>query len=133
MATKKAEIEFTPTQHYKTDKKGNYILDKNNCKIKIDLYKGTKFKEMTDFLKENATEEQKKEFKKACYTKKVYDEVIGVKGGKSRKFTGETVECEDINVLYAKEWFFTQFAPQYLPQPKAKETKPTLKDLLAEL
>lgn len=129
-----AKVKFTPIQHYKMDKKTNeYKLDKNGCKIAIDLYKGTTFEEMIDFLKENATDEQKAAFKKACHTKKVYEEIIGIRGGKTKKATGETVSCDEVNVLYAKEWFFGEFAPELLPKAKEPEQKKSMQDLLDEL
>lgn len=129
-----AKVKFTPIQHYKMDKKTNeYKLDKNGCKIAIDLYKGTTFEEMIDFLKENATDEQKEAFKKACHTKKVYQEITGIRGGKTKKATGETVSCEEVNVLYAKEWFFGEFAPEFLPKAKEVEQKKSMQDLLDEL
>lgn len=125
--------KFEPIQHYKVDKKGNLVTDDKGCKIALDLYKGTTFEEMIDFLKENGSEADKAGFKEACHLKKVYVEVIGKKGGKSKKATGETTYTEDINVLYAKEWFFKKFAPEYLPVAKQKEAKATMEDLLAEL
>lgn len=129
-----AKATFTPIQHYRMDKKTNeYVLDKNGCKIAIDLYKGTTFEEMFTFLKENGTAEQKEAFKKACHTKKVYEEVIGKKGGKYKKATADTVSCDEINVLYAKEWFFKEFAPEHLPKAAENKKKKTMEDMLAEL
>ena len=134
----KEEIKFTPTQHYKMEvnkktKEKEYKLDEKGCKIKVDLYKGTTFEEMINFLKENGTIEQKEAFKTACHTKKVYEEVIGIRGGKSKRPTGETVFCEEVNVLYAKEWFFKEFAPEYLPKKEEAEKTKSMEDLLAEL
>ena len=128
-----AKTTFTPVQHYKTDKKGNLVLDDKGCKIALDLYKGTTFEEMFDFIKENGTTEQKQDFITACHTKKVYEVVIGKKGGKKKIATGETTVCEEVNVLYAKEWFFKQFAPEYLPVKKEKEEKPSMEDMLKSL
>ena len=125
--------KFEPIQHYKLDKKGNFVLDDKGCKIALDLYKGTTFEEMIDFLKDNGTDADKAGFKEACHLKKVYVEVIGKKGGKSKKPTGETTHTDDINVLYAKEWFFKKFAPEYLPVAKQKENKKSMEDMLAEL
>ena len=126
--------KFTPIEHYKTDKKsGKLILDDNGCKILLDAYKATTFEEMVAFMKENGTAEEKEEFKKACYLKKVYVEVIGKKGGKSKKPTGEVVACDDINVMYVKEWFFTKFAPEFLPKKAAKVATKSMVDILAEL
>ena len=84
-------------------------------------------------VKENATDEQKAAFKKACHTKKVYEEIIGIRGGKTKKATGETVSCDEVNVLYAKEWFFGEFAPELLPKAKEVEQKKSMQDLLDEL
>lgn len=126
--------KFEPKERFKMEKDGKtYVLDKDNCKIKCDPYRATTFEDMVNFLKENGTDAEKEEFKKACYLKKVYEVVIGPKGGKSKVATGETVPTTDINVLYAKEWFFTKFAPEYLPTKKEKEKKPTLKSLLDTL
>lgn len=128
-----AKVVFTPTQRYKTDKNGSYVLDKNGCKQLVDAYKGTTFEEMVVFLKENGTAEQKEAFKKACHQQAVYEKVIGKRGGESKKPTGEYIECKEINVLNAKKWFFTEFAPELLPKAKEKEKKKTMEDLLGEL
>lgn len=125
--------EFTPKQYYKVDKKGNFVLDDEGCKIPLDLYRGTKFADMVEFLKENGTDEEKAEFKKACHTKKVYEKVIGKKGGEKRVPTGETTTCDEINGLYAKEWFFGKFAPEYLPVAEDKPANKSMADLLDEL
>lgn len=128
-----AKKAFTPVVHYKTNKKGELELDKNGCKIELDKYRATTFEEMVAFLKENGTDKEKADFKTACYTKKVYEEVIGKRGGKSKKATSETVTTDTINVLYAKEWFFTTFAPEYLPKKAVKEAKKSMEDMLNEL
>lgn len=128
-----AKVKFTPTTHYKTDKDGNYVLDDKKCKIKLDDYKSIKFEEMIAFLKENATEEQKAAFKAACHTQKVYDVVIGKKGGKKKVWNGETTECTEINPYYAKEWFCKEFAPELLPKAATKKQEPSMEDLLADL
>ena len=127
------EKTFTPVQHYKRDKKGQLVLDSKGCKIELDLYKATTFEEMVNFLKENGTEEDKAEFKKNCKKKKVYVEVMGAKGGKKKVFTGEFVETDTINVLYAKEEFFKKFAPEYLPVKKAEVKKKSMEDMLNDL
>ena len=127
------EKKFKPVEHYKKDKKGEYVLDKNNCKIKLDPYRATTFEEMVNWLKENGTEEDKKEFKENCYLKKVYEEVIGKKGGIKKVPTGEVVKIDEINVLYAKEKFFEKYAPEYMPKAKEKENKKSMEDLLSEL
>lgn len=129
-----ATIKFQPAQKYKVDKEGKYVLDKKGCKIAIDQYKGTTFEEMVDFLKENGSTEDKAEFKVACKTKKVYEIVIGKRGGEYKVWKGETQSCEEINVLYAKEWFFKKYAPEYLPKKTDKTNKnKSMEDLLAEL
>lgn len=130
MADKK---KFEPIKHYKKDKDGKIVLDKNGVKIKLDAFRSTTFQEMCDFLKENGTKEEKEAFKKACYTRKVYEEVVGKRGGVKRVPTNETVDTDTINVMYAKEWFFKQFAPEYLPQKKEEEKTKTMEDMLAEL
>ena len=128
-----AKKKFEPMQHYKTDRKGNYVLDDKNCKIPLDLYRGTTFEEMISYLKDSGTEEEKKEFKEVCHKKKVYVEKVGKKGGKKKVPTGETVYSEDINVLYAKEWFFNKFAKEYLPKKKEVDEKVKMQQLLDEL
>lgn len=135
-----AEKKFEPVQHYKmksVKKDGKtvkeYELDKKGAKIPLDKYKATEFGEMVAWLKENGSPADIKAFKEACHTKKVKEEVIGPKGGKKLVPTGETTYCEEINPMYAKEWFFTQFAPDYLPKKAEPEAVKTMQDWLNEL
>ena len=132
--------EFKPIQHYKVDKKTKeLVLDENGNKIPLDLYKGTSMRDMLAWIKENGTTEEKAEFKKQAYLKNEYTEVldkngnvkVSTNGKPKKKKTGNVIESETVNILSAKKWFFTQFAPEYLPEEEEKG--PSIADLLAEL
>lgn len=128
---------FTPTQKYKLDKKGNFVLDDNGTKIKLDLYKATSFKEMCEFIKANGTEEEKAEFRKAAKEKYVYVESGKFyqkgkhKGKPIMKKTDDIVACgkDEVNILGAKKKFFEMYAPTYLPKKK-EDNEPSAQDLL---
>lgn len=76
----KMAARFVPTQKYKVynEKKSNgakyveengvkYELDENGEKIALDLYKGTDFEDVVEFLTKNGTDKDRKTFKENCY------------------------------------------------------------------
>ena len=124
-------VKFVPVQKYKEKKDDNG----NNVKVAVDLYKGTDFEEVVEFLSKNGTAEQKKEFKKNCYLahKKISTGKFVKKGKNKGKEIFEYVldengnpileETNNINWLYAKKKFFEEFASEYLPKAEKKVPK----------
>lgn len=68
-----------------------------------NTFKTLSFDEVVDYLEANGTEEEKANFKKACFTNK---------NGKAVK---------KLNWLNGKLWFCKTFAPQLVPVAKEKE------------
>ena len=66
-------------------------------------FKEITFDEVVDFLEENGTDADKKNFKNACFTNK----------------DGKAVD--KLNWLNGKKWFCGEFAPELLPVKKEKE------------
>lgn len=135
--------EFKPTQKYKVydEKKDGkkeikyvvenevkYELDEAGKKIPLDLYKGTDFEEVVEFLTKNGTDKDRKEFKTNCYL--AMKKQPSGKVSKAGKVKMEPVKDKDGNVimeptdklnwLYAKQKFFEKFAPEYIPVAKQK-------------
>ena len=120
-------VKFVPKEKTRLDKKTGKM-------VKCDPYRSTTLDDMIDFLEENGTPEQKKTFKENCYlvarkvpTGKTYkkgkhkgEEIIDIE----RDETGDAImePTEIVNWLYARQKFFEQYAPEFLP-PKADETK----------
>lgn len=137
---------FVPTQKYKLydEKKSNgakfveengvqYELDENGEKIALDLYKGTDFEDVVEFLTKNGTDADRAKFKKNCYlTVKKQGTGRFVQKGKHKgteimepaKDAAGNVIMEPttkLNWLYAKQKFFEEFDPEHAP--KAQEKK----------
>lgn len=94
-----------------------------------NTFKTLKFDEIFNFLEENGTEEQKKEFAKNCFTKYVRT----ANGEKNYDSNGvaKTEPSKKLNFIYAKEKFCLEFAPDLIPEKKEKEEKPRLSDKLS--
>ena len=121
-----AAVKFVPKEKTRLDKKTGKM-------VKCDPYRSTTLDDMIDFLEENGTPEEKKTFKENCYlvarkvpTGKTYkkgkhkgEEIIDVE----RYENGDPImePTEIVNWLYARQKFFEDFAPEFLP--KADETK----------
>ena len=128
--------KFTPIPKAKKDKDGNPILDKDGKEELIDLYKGTTFEEMVDFLIENGTDKDRAEFKKNCYQiakrvptgrkdkngKEIMEVVKDSKGNEIMENTNK------INWLYAKKKFFEKYAPEYITAKKKVSKASLIKD-----
>ena len=126
--------KFTPIQHYKEDKDGN--------QVKVDLFKGTTFEEMFNWIKENGTKEEKEKFLYELKHKHVYVDALDENGNVKKNAKGKAikVKTEEIietkpnenNVLGARVWFFNTFAPEYAPKKK-ENNKTSINDLLKDL
>jgi hypothetical protein len=68
-----------------------------------NTYQKLTFDEVVEFLEANGTAEEKKAFKKACFTNK----------------DGKTVK--KLNWLNGKKWFCENFAKELIPVAKPKE------------
>lgn len=122
--------KFVPTQKYKMGKNNEFEFDEQGNKIAIDLYKGTEFDEVVDFLENKGTEKDRKEFKNNCYL--VAKKIATGKNDKKGKPIYEVVKDDKGNIvmekttrmnwLYAKRKFFEKFAPEYITGKK-KESK----------
>lgn len=150
----KMAAKFVPTQKYKLydEKKSNgakyveengvkYELDENGEKIALDLYKGTDFEDVVEFLTKNGTKEDRKTFKENCYltVKKQGTGRYVQKGKHKGKEIMEKVKdaegkyimepTDKLNWLYAKQKFFEEFDPDHAP--KAQEKKEPKASLIA--
>ena len=124
-------IKFVPTQKFKKDKEGNYILDKEGKQIPLELYKGTEFEEVVDFLINNGTDKDRSEFKKNCYLaakkvptgktdKKGKEIMVPVKDEKGKIIMEKT---DRLNWLYAKKKFFEKYAPEYIVKKQVNKSE----------
>ena len=122
------DARFIPTPKYRVDDDGN--------QIEMDPYKGTSFKEMVDFLTEEGTKEDRKEFKKNCYL--AIKKVPTGRKDKNGKEIMEIVKDENgepvmektgkLNWLYAKRKFFEKYAPEYISTKKKENLADLIKD-----
>ena len=87
-----------------------------------NTFKTLLIEEMINFLSENGTDEERKEFAQNCYTKYERDS----KGNKKYNADGspKTLESDKLNLMYAKEKFCEKYAPDLVPKAKEKEKKP---------
>lgn len=90
-------IDIMASEKFITEKK--YF---NKDGKETTVYKGIKLEEIIDWLDENGSEEDKREFKKAFYTNK--DGSANERG----------------NFIRAKKMFFERHNPDYLPTGKSK-------------
>ena len=127
-----ATIKFIQTKKTKVKYDEKTKKDKQ---VKIDLYKGTTLEEVISFLEEHGTDEDRKKFFDNCHleTKKIGSGTYYQKG----KHEGEEimvkeldengneilVKTEKLNWLYAKQKFFEEYAPEFLPVKKAPRKK----------
>lgn len=93
------------------DKKGKVTSLK-----KISVYNGITFDEICDWLEENGSEEDKKAFKIALYSKKDGSPMPKIKDK-------DGIERQKTNFINAKREFFKRHNPEYLPKKKDEEPK----------
>ena len=129
-------IKFVPEQKYKKDKDGNFVLDDNGEKIKLDLYKGTTFEDVVYFLRDKGTDKDRAEFKKNCFL--AAKRIPSGKKDKDGKDIMEIVtddngnpvmeKTKKTNWLYAKKKFFEKYAPEYITVKKKVNKADLIKD-----
>ena len=125
--------KFVPVQKTKTDEEGNIK--------EIGLYRGTTLEEIVSFLNENGTDKDKKTFKENCYyrvVKKGTGKYIQSGKNKGKEILEPATDkdgkvilerTKDFNWLYAKQKFFEEFAPEYLPNTEPKKKMKDIIDL----
>lgn len=101
---------------YKT-KNGEYVLNDKGGRIEVDVYHGITFDYIVDWLEENGSPEDKKEFRKNYYSYKDGTPMPML----TYKATGE--KYQKSNFLNAKNKFFERHNPDYLPKKKDEEPK----------
>lgn len=116
MAEPKKFIVPDGTKFYKM-KNGEYDLNDKGGRIEVDVYHGITFDYIVNWLEENGTAEDKKEFKKNYYSYKDGTPMPIM----TYKETGE--KYQKSNFLNAKNKFFERHNPDYLPKKKNEEPK----------